>query len=430
MNIKKVGVISLGCAKNRVDCEVMMNKIAEAGFEFCADTSECDAIIVNTCAFIEEAKEEAIRNILDAAMYKEINLKKLIVTGCLAERYKEEIFELIPEVDAILGIKSFDEIIAAISSEKKFSCFKPLSAESPEGKRVLTTENYSVYLKIAEGCSNRCAYCVIPLIRGNYQPRNAENIINEAKTLAENGAVEINVISQDTSRHPELIKIIRGICEIESVKWVRLLYLYPDEITDELIEEIKNQEKVVKYIDLPLQHASSGILKKMNRRGTNRSYTSLLCKLRKEIPEIALRTTFITGFPGEKAEDFKILCEFLRKSRFENMGVFTYSREEGTKAAGFCGQVDKRLSAKRAETLMEIQYNLLDKINKKYIGKVLPVLCEGIENEYFIGRAYFQAPEVDGKIYFKSKGNCKEGQFYNVLLDRYDTYDFYGSEVK
>ena len=318
MKIKKVGVISLGCAKNRVDCEVMMKKIADAGFEFCGNFEECDAVIVNTCAFIEAAKEEAIRNILDAAAYKEANLKKLIVTGCLAERYKDEIFALIPEVDAILGIKSFDEIVSALSSDEKFACFKPLSAESPEGKRVLTTENYSVYLKIAEGCSNRCAYCVIPLIRGSYQPRNADNVIAEAKELAENGAVEINIISQDTSRHPDLIKIIRGICEIESVKWVRLLYLYPDEITDELIEEIKKQDKVVKYIDLPLQHASSNILRKMNRRGTNRSYSSLLCKLRKEIPEFALRTTFITGFPGEKDSDFKILCDFVRKSKFRS----------------------------------------------------------------------------------------------------------------
>lgn len=430
MEIKKVGVISLGCAKNRVDCEVMMKKIQDAGYEFCPNGAECDAIIVNTCAFIEAAKEEAIRNILDAAMLKQMNLKKLIVTGCLAERYKEEIFKSIPEVDAILGIKSFDEILSALSSDEKFSCFKPLSAMSPEGERLLTTENYSVYLKIAEGCSNRCAYCVIPIIRGSYQPRNADSIIKEAEALAKNGAVEINVISQDTSRHPDLIKIIRGICNIESVKWVRLLYLYPDEITDELISEIKNQEKVVKYIDLPLQHASSGILKKMNRRGTNRSYTSLLCKLRREIPEIALRTTFITGFPGEKDSDFKTLCEFVRKSRFENMGVFTYSREEGTPAAGYCGQIDKRLSEKRAETLMEIQYSLLEKINKKYLGKVFPVLCEGEEDGYYVGRAYFQAPEVDGKIYFRSKRSCTEGNFYNVLLNKYDTYDFYGAEAE
>ena len=430
MEIKKVGVISLGCAKNRVDCEVMMKKIADEGYEFCSDMAQCDAIIVNTIAFIEQAKEEAIRNILDAALYKELNLKKLIVTGCLAERYKEEIFELIPEVDAVLGIKSFDEIVAALKSDERFSLFKPLSASSPEGERVLTTENYSVYLKIAEGCSNRCAYCVIPIIRGSYQPRSADSVIKEAERLAKNGAVEINVISQDTSRHPEIIKIIRGICAIESVKWVRLLYLYPDEITDELIAEIKNQEKVVKYIDLPLQHASTPVLKRMNRRGTNRSYSSLLCKLRREIPELAVRTTFITGFPGEKDADFKTLCEFVRKSRFENMGVFTYSCEEGTKAAGFCGKVDKRLSEKRAETLMEIQFGLLDRINKKYLGKTYPVLCEGVENDYFVGRAFFQAPEVDGRILFKSENDCKEGEFYNVTLEKYDTYDFYGKEAE
>ena len=429
MEIKKIGVISLGCAKNRVDCEVMMKKIQDAGFEFCENEAECDAIIVNTCAFIETAKEEAIRNILDAAAYKALNLKKLIVTGCLAERYKEEIFSSIPEVDAILGVKSFDEIVPALLSEEKFSCFKPLSEKSPEGERLITTENYSVYLKIAEGCSNRCSYCVIPYIRGNYQYRETANIINEAKVLAARGAVEINVISQDTSRHPELIKIIRGICEIQSVKWVRLLYLYPDEISDDLIAEIKNQSKVVKYIDLPLQHASSPVLKRMNRRGNQKKYSALIGKIRREIPSIALRTTFITGFPGEKNSDFKALCEFVRKIKFENMGVFTYSREEGTPAAGYCGQIDKRMSEKRAETLMEIQYGLLDKINKKYLGKVFPVLCEGIENDHFVGRAYFQAPEVDGKIFFKSKNDCQEGQFYNGFLVKYDTYDFYGFET-
>lgn len=427
--IKKVGVISLGCAKNRVDCEVMMQNLADAGYEFCNDESVCDAVIINTCTFIEPAKQEAIENILQMAQYKGQNLKKLIVTGCLAERYKEEILNEIPEVDGVLGVKSFDEICNCLESDKPFQLFKPLSSPSPEGNRVLTTENYSVYLKIAEGCSNRCTYCIIPVIRGDFMPREHEKIVKEAKSLAENGAKEINIIAQDITRHPQLIQIVKNICNIKSVEWVRLLYLYPDEITDELIELIATEPKVVHYIDIPLQHASNPVLKRMNRRGNSLEYSKLISKLRKKIPDMSIRTTFITGFPGETAKDFDNLYNFIRKIKFNNMGVFTYSKEESTKAAKFCGQIPERTKKRRAEKLMELQYGILNDLNEKYLGKTFKVLCEGIDNEYYIGRTYFQAPEVDGKIYFTSDKTCKEGEFYNVILEKYDCYDFYGKEI-
>lgn len=430
--IRKVGVISLGCAKNKVDCEIMLKKIVDEGYELCDRFDECDAIVINTCAFIKEAKEEALDNIFEAVKYKGSSLKRLIVTGCLAQRYAEEIKQLIPEVDAIVGVKSFDKICDVLASnDSQIVVSAPLTSKHPEGDRLLTTESFSVYLKIAEGCSNRCAYCAIPYIRGPYMPRNKNHILAEAKTLAENGAVEINLIAQDLTRHPDLIWIIKKIAEIKSVRWIRLLYLYPDEITPELITLIKEEKKVVKYIDLPLQHSSYPILRRMNRRGTATQYKKLIRNMRVNIPDMAVRTTFIVGFPGERLKDFNRLIDFVNEVKFDNMGAFIYSPEENTPAVSFDGQVSKRTKQRRLDKLMTVQYNIVQNRAKQYIGKTEEVLCEGMdENGNYIGRTQFQAPEVDGNVFFSSDTQCEPGKFYNVKIEKIDNYDLYGRTVK
>jgi ribosomal protein S12 methylthiotransferase len=428
-DIRTVGVVSLGCAKNKVDCEIMLKLLVDAGYELCNVYEECDAIIINTCGFIKEAKEEALDNIFEAATYKKAGLKKLIVTGCLAQRYAEEIKALIPEVDAIISVKGFDRICEALESDIT-EISVPLTDPHPEGERLLTTDNYSVYLKIAEGCSNRCAYCAIPYIRGNFMPRTKESVLAEAKKLADDGAVEINLIAQDLTRHPDLIDIIKGIAAIDSVKWIRLLYLYPDEITDELIEVMATEEKVVKYIDLPLQHASGSILKKMNRRGKSSDYTRLIKKMRKKMPDLTLRTTFIVGFPGETRADFEELVDFIEKIKFDNMGAFAYSAEDGTPAASFCGQISERTKARRLERLMTTQYGIVQDASQKQIGKTLTILCEGMnEDGLYKGRSQYQAPEVDGNVYFSSEELCIPGNFYQVKIESNEHYDLYGSKI-
>lgn len=429
--IHKIGVVSLGCAKNRIDCEIMLRLLTDRGYELCDSYEQCDAIIINTCAFIKEAKEEAIDNIFKAAEYKAEGLKRLIVTGCLVQRYAAEIIELIPEVDAVVSVKAFDQIIRVLESpEQGMVVSVPLSAPHPEGKRILTTPDYSVYLKIAEGCSNRCSYCAIPYIRGPFMARSVESILAEAKELAENGAKEINLIAQDLTRHPDLIPIIRGIASIDSVRWIRLLYLYPDEISDELIDLIASEPKVVKYLDLPLQHASASLLKRMNRRGKGSDYTKLIRKLRKKIPGIVLRTTFIVGFPGETRQDFETLLSFVENIAFDNMGAFAYSAEEGTPAARYIGQISEKTKQRRLDRLMSLQFNVAGQLSDQYIGKTLTVLCEGInEDGLWKGRTAFQAPEVDGNIFFTSEDPCIEGEFYQVKVESYENYDLYGSRV-
>lgn len=430
-DIHTVGVVSLGCAKNKVDCEIMLKLLVDAGYELCNSYEECDAIIINTCAFIKEAKEEALDNIFEAATYKKGNLKKLVVTGCLAQRYADEIKALIPEVDAIVSVKGFDRICEVLESKDGITEINvPLSSPHPEGDRLLTTENYSVYIKIAEGCSNRCAYCAIPYIRGNFMPRTKESILAEAEKLAKDGAVEINLIAQDLTRHPDLTEIIKGIAAIDAVKWIRLLYLYPDEITDELIDLMASEEKVVKYIDLPLQHASASVLKRMNRRGKSSDYTRLIKKMRRKMPDLTLRTTFIVGFPGETRADFDELIEFVSKIKFDNMGAFSYSAEDGTPAASFCGQISERTKARRLEKLMTMQYDVVQHYAEKQIGKIHKVLCEGMnEDGLYKGRTQYQAPEVDGTVYFSSEELCVPGNFYDVRIESNEHYDLYGSRI-
>lgn len=425
-------MIALGCEKNKIDAEVMLAAIENAGCELCADESECDVIIVHTCTFIDKAKEESIENILHAAEQKKTGrCKKLIVTGCLAERYRSDILEAIPEVDVILGSKSFDKIVDAIKKpeEEVFEHYEPLSSATPTGARVLTSSNYSVFLKIADGCSNHCTYCVIPSVRGEFMPRPFVDVVAEAEALAANGAVEINLIAQDTTAYPDLCKLIKRIAAIETVKWVRILYCRPEEISDELIDLMATEEKLVKYIDVPLQHASEHVLKLMNRPLSDSELTALVEKLRSRIPDVSLRTTFIAGFPHETEEDFEILCNFVKTARFNNLGVFTYSKEEGTKAGRMHGQIDQETKERRADIVMNIQMTLLESINEEFIGKTFDVLCEGYdeEKELYTGRTYFQAPDIDGRVYFSSDDPVDEGTFCKVTLNVYDNYDFYGN---
>ncbi len=427
----KVGMIALGCAKNRIDAEMMLQQLKDAGFEISSDMAECDAVVVHTCTFIDAAKSESIEAILDAASYKTNGkLKRLVITGCMAERYQKEVLKELPEVDACLGSRSFDKVAEAILCEDTYEEYKPLTCTPPEHERMLTTGNKSVYLRIAEGCSNHCSYCVIPSVRGEFMPRSYDSVMAEAQRLAENGAVEINLIAQDTTKHPDLCRLIRDIAAIDSVHWVRILYCRPEEITDELLQTMADVKKCVPYIDVPLQHASGRILKKMNRTGNDRSLTELISHIREVLPGCSIRTTFITGFPSETEEDFEILCNFVKTNRFANLGVFPYSREEGTPAGRMHGQIEDEIKQRRADLIMEIQHNLLEETNRPLLGKTMEVLCEGQNpDETYFGRAYFQAPEVDGQVIFTSTLPIETGTFVPVLFEDYREYDFYGTAV-
>lgn len=428
--IRKVGMIALGCAKNRVDAEVLLAMLEKAGYEICADTADCDAIIVHTCTFIEAANTESIDAILDAAAYKASGkLQKLIVTGCMAERYKSDIMKAFPEVDACLGSKSFDMICRALRSEDRFEYYKPLDRPCPEGDRLLTSAPYSVYVKIADGCSNHCSYCIIPFVRGEFMPRRAQDILDEVKTLVRGGAREINLVAQDTTKFPRLCDLIRDICMIGDVKWVRVLYCRPEGISDELLELMAAEPKFVPYIDVPLQHASGRILQLMNRSGDDKSLLDMIGHIRRKVPDVSLRTTFITGFPKETDDDFEILSRFIADARFDNLGVFPYSREEGTSASKMAGQVPEQVGRHRADIIMARQLTLLQSINSARIGKVYEILCEGSEDGMYTGRAYFQAPDVDGRVYFTSQRKVSEGEFVNVLIEKHRDYDLYGREV-
>ena len=422
-------MIALGCAKNRIDAEMMLHELAKEGFTICNDLSRCDGVIVHTCTFIDAAKSESIEAILEAAAYKKSGrLKRLIVTGCLAERYKSEVLKLLPEADACLGSRSFDKVIDALRCDGAYEEYKPLSCPPPEFDRILTTGNKSVYLRIAEGCSNHCSYCVIPSVRGEFIPRSYESVMEEAEKLAKQGAAEINLIAQDTTKHPDLCRFIRDIAKIEGVQWIRILYCRPEEITEDLLQTMAEVEKCVPYIDVPLQHASGRILKKMNRSGNDDSLTEQIAHIRSVLPDCSIRTTFITGFPSESEEDFEILCNFVKKNRFSNLGVFPYSKEEGTPAGRMRNQVPEEIRQRRADLIMQIQHDLLSETNRPMLGKTVKVFCEGRRNDgKYIGRAFFQAPEVDGKIIFSSDRPLEEGQFVQVLLHRYREYDFYGT---
>ena len=422
--------MSLGCAKNQVDAEMLLFSLKQKGFELVDDPAKADAVIVNTCGFIESAKQESIDEIIELGKLKrEGKIKAIIVTGCLAERYQNEITKQLYEVDAAVGIgansKIADIVLDALGGNK--TELFPSKLELPlEGGRIQSTPPYTAYLKIAEGCDNRCTYCAIPLIRGGFRSREPENVIEEAKQLAEKGVRELNVIAQDTTRYgedlfgkPYLAKLLKELCKIEKLHWIRVLYCYPERVTDELIDVMANEEKIVKYIDLPLQHCNAEILKSMNRRGSRESLTALLNKIRDRIPNVVLRTTFISGFPGETEEQFEELCEFAKEIEFDRLGCFPYSQEEDTPAAAFPNQLDEETKQNRADIIMEQQQLIMSRRCEKLVGTTVEVLVEGFDRiaECWYGRTYADAPEVDGCVFFTTDGKKPSiGSFVNVKI--------------
>ena len=439
----KVGMVSLGCAKNQVDGEVLMASLQKDGFQPVDDAALADIAIVNTCGFIESAKKESIEEILELArLKKEGKIQKLVVTGCLAERYQDEIHREIPEADAVLGIGANGEI-----GEKLWEMMRDGFVESfPEkgkmplcGERILSTPSYFAYLKIAEGCDNRCTYCAIPSIRGGYRSRTMESIEEEARKLAENGAKELVLIAQDTTRYGidlygeyALAKLLKRLCKIDGVRWLRVLYCYPDSITDELLQVMASEEKVVKYMDIPLQHASGRVLKAMNRRGDRESLTALMRKIREKVPGVILRTTLITGFPGETEADFTELAEFVKEVAFERLGCFAYSQEEGTPAAEFPGQLDEDVKEHRAEIIMDDQMNIMARKGEAFLGRELEVMTEGFDRyaECWFGRSYMDAPDIDGKVFFTAAEKPRLGEFVTVKVEDCMDCDLIGTRVR
>lgn len=435
----KVGFVSLGCPKNLLNTEVMLAKLVDHGMELVAEDIEADVIVINTCAFIESAKNEAIENILDIAwLKKNRSLKGIVVTGCLPQRYREEIFKEMPEVNCILGTGSLDDICEAVEIAYKggtFSSFGDIDKVALGGERVVTTPEYFAYVQIAEGCDNFCSYCVIPSIRGRFRSRNMTEIVDEVKDLASIGVREVCLVAQDTTRYGEdiygtyaLDSLIEEISKIDEIKWIRVLYCYPDRITDGLIEEFKTNDKLLKYIDMPIQHINDDILSAMNRRDTSAGIKSIIDKLRREIPGIVIRTTVIVGFPGETEKQYKELRDFIKETKFERLGVFEYSREEGTPAYDMPNQVPESVKKKRMEAIMSDQNRIHNDFNARFVGSELEVLCEGYDevSESFYGRSYADAPDIDGKIYFSSPKRIREGEFVKVAVTEVIDYDLVG----
>lgn len=446
----KIGVVSLGCPKNLVDSETMLGLIHEEKYEITNDPSEAEIIIVNTCGFIESAKEESINTILQMAEYKKSgSCKYIIVTGCLSQRYAEELFSELPEADAIAGVEVYDEIGSIIKRVMNGERFIMLERSKPDViytskesflPRILTTPSYTAYLKIAEGCDNCCSYCAIPKIRGPYRSKPMEQVLKEAKALAANGVKELIVVAQDTTRYGEdlpggkllLADLLKELNKIESFKWIRVMYCYPNNFTDELIETFASLDKVCKYVDLPLQHASNRLLASMNRYDTREEVETLLAKLRKRIPGIVIRTTFIVGFPGETDADFEELKEFVEQQRFENAGVFAYSQEEGTVAGAMPNQIPDEIKQERYHELMALQAQISEEIHKDTEGQTLEVLVEGIEEDgscLHYGRSYREAPDIDGLVFIENPGDIKPGCFVKVNILQGFTYESVGERI-
>ena len=435
----KVGFVSLGCPKNLINTEVMLAMLVDHGIEIVAEDVDADVIVINTCAFIESAKNEAIDNILDIAWLKKNHtLKGIVVTGCLPQRYKEEFLKELPEVNCILGTGSLEDICEAVEvayNGGTFSSFKDVDAVPLGGERVITTPDHFAYVQIAEGCDNRCTYCVIPDIRGRFRSRNMTDIIEEVENLASIGIKEICLVAQDTTRYGEdlfgtyaLDSLISALSEIEGIEWIRVLYCYPDRITDGLIEEFKNNKKLLKYIDMPIQHINDDILKRMNRRDTTESIKATIEKLRREVPEMVIRSTVIVGFPGETEKQFNELRNFIKETKFERLGVFEYSREEGTPAYDMPKQVSANTKKKRCDAIMSDQNRIHNDFNAKFVDKVVRVICEGYDtvSECFYGRSYADAPDIDGKVYFSSPKRVKDGEFIDVKITEVLDYDLFG----
>ncbi len=436
---EKLALISLGCAKNLVNSEQMLCLLDDAGYPLVSDPAQADGVIINTCGFIDDAKSEAIDTILEMARLREAGtLRKIIVTGCLPQRYRDEIKAELPEVDAMVGVGSFADIVSVVEetfSQGASARFGDKNAPVDEVGRYLTTGPGWAYLKIAEGCSNCCSFCAIPAIRGRYRSRPMENILAEARALAEAGVKELLVIAQDITRYgtdlygaPKLAELCRRLSEIQGVRWLRLHYLYPDAFTEELIDEIAGNEKIVKYLDIPIQHIDDTILQAMNRRGTGAEIRALLQTLRARIPGLVLRTSLITGFPGETEAQFEALCDFLREARIERVGVFPYSPEEGTLAERLPDRVDEEVARRRAELVMELQEGIMEDYSGAQIGKRLTVLCTGTEGGYRTGRSYADSPDVDGTVYFE--GDCTPGEFCTVQITGLMDGELLGEEVE
>lgn len=439
-----VSFVSLGCDKNLVDSEHMLGLLNQGGFTLTGEEQKADVIVVNTCCFIEDAKKESIENILEVAQYKQTGAcKALIVTGCMAQRYKEEILNEIEEVDAVVGTTSYDKIVEianGILQEKglRTQSFDLIDREMlDEMPRVLTTAGYFAYVKISEGCDKHCTYCIIPKLRGKYRSRKMDKIIAEVTQLAKDGVSEIILVAQDTTEYgsdlenASLAKLLHELGKIEGIEWIRVLYCYPESITDELIEEIKTNPKVCKYLDIPIQHASDAVLKRMARRSSLAQLKDRLGKLRAEVPGIALRTTLIVGFPGETEEDFNILYDFVKEMRFDRLGVFTYSQEEGTPAAKYEDQIDEKVKVKRRDAIMALQHGISQELTAAKVGKVMKVLIEGkiTDEDVYIGRTYQDAPDIDGEVFVEYEGELISGDYVNVRITEANDYDLIGEIV-
>lgn len=438
MNALNIGVVSLGCAKNLVDTEAMLGILGHKGFRIVADPQEADVIIVNTCAFIDTAKEESIQTILEMAAYKEKRCRLLIVSGCMAERYHDEILAELPEVDAVVGTGDYHkiaEVIARAYAGEKVVLFGHMNEALPEEVRMLSTPGYMAYIKIADGCDNHCTYCIIPKLRGKYRSRPMEHIVEEAAALAAGGVRELVVIAQDTSRYGidlygayRLPELLRRLCAIDGLHWVRVLYVYPEVITDELIDVFQTEKKLVPYMDIPIQHSDSAVLKRMGRHLTHEQLTELLAKLRRKLPNLVLRTTVIAGFPGETEEQFNALLSFVKEMRFDRLGAFAYSQEEGTPAAQLPDQLPDEVKAARAEQILAAQAVISDEIQQAKIGTTAEALVEGYDEEslMYFGRTQGDAPEVDNTIYFAAERELLPGEFVQVEILNADTYELIG----
>ena len=437
----KVGMISLGCPKNQVDGEALLAKLAQAGYQIVNEIENSDVMIVNTCGFIEDAKREAIDTILEVAQYKEAGLiSAIVVTGCLAERYQDEILKEMPEVDAVIGIgansnivKVCDKALCGIkTSNFPNKCYLPLDDE-----RMLSTPPHWAYLKIAEGCDNRCAYCAIPGIRGDFRSRTIESVVEEAKSLVNRGVKEIILVAQDTTKYGQdlygeysLDRLLKELVKIDGLEWIRLFYCYPQRITDSLIDVIATEDKVCKYIDIPLQHSDATVLKNMNRVGDGNDYRVLLNKMREAIPGLALRTTFMVGFPGETDEQFENLCEFVKDMKFDKMGCFTFSPEEDTPAFDMENQIDEDVKKRRQEVLMNAQFFITEASNKGRVGNVYKVIVDSFADGKYTGRSYMDSPEIDSGIIFTSNKELNIGDFVDVKITDFDGYDLIGEHYE
>lgn len=438
-----IGFISLGCAKNQVDCERMMFRVQEAGFDVQADVVGCDVVVINTCGFIDSAKAEAIDFILQMGQLKEQGLiGKILVTGCLSQRYQNQILEEMPEVDGIIGTGNYAEVVSAIErllADETVNDFGSIDTPEVETGRILTTPEHYAYIKIAEGCDNRCSYCIIPFLRGKYRSRRMDDVLYEARVLAANGIKELIVVAQDTSRYgtdfPEhkrlLPDLLREMCKIDGIEWIRVHYTYPDEIDDAFIQVMAEEPKIVKYLDLPIQHCNSKILQLMNRRGDGQFLRDLFKKLRDRIPGLVLRTSVITGLPGEGEEEFAELCEFLKEQRLERVGAFPFSPEEGTPAAEM-EHVDSETAQQRAQMVETIQSRIMDDYNASMIGQTMDVLVDGFDEELeqFFGRTFADSPEIDGRVWIATDEAIPEGSFVKVLIDSVVDGDLSGCLVE